>query len=151
SSDDSGTWRLVSYIRSIARRDPAPVTGDRASGEKLFWGKGGCGQCHAVGPKGGRLGPELTRVGRQRSLAHLRESVVAPDNDLTPGYATVTVVTRDGKKIVGVQKGFDNFSARLMDLSGNYYSFQRTEVASAKREYRSLMPGAYGRLLTENE
>src|SRR5262249_25844528 len=79
------TVYLVTYIRSIARRDTTPVTGDAIGGAKLFWGKGGCGQCHRIGIEGGRLGPDLTRAGRQRSFAYLRESVLNPNEDLTPG------------------------------------------------------------------
>jgi putative heme-binding domain-containing protein len=93
----------------------------------------------------------VTGAGRQRSLTYLRESVIAPDADITPGYATITVVTRDGKKIAGLEKGFDNFSALLIDLSGQYYSFQKDEVTSMQREYRSLMPSTYGRLFSQRE
>jgi cytochrome c oxidase cbb3-type subunit III len=149
--DEETIWRLVTYIRSSTRHDAAVVTGNAAAGEKLFWGKGGCGQCHRVGTKGGRLGPDLTREGRQRTLEYLRESVVSPNEDLTPGYATVKVVTRDGKTITGVQKGFDNFSAQLMDANEKFYSFEKDNVASIQREFRSLMPDTYGKLFTPAE
>ena len=149
--DDDDRWRLVAYVRSLTPSNKGPVPGDRAAGEDLFWGKGNCGQCHRVGARGNSVGPNLTRSGRQRSLAYLRESVVSPDADVTPGYATVTVVTRDGRKIVGVEKGFDNFWAALMDTSGRYYSFQRDEVTSITREYRTLMPSNYGRLFNDRE
>lgn len=149
--EDEQRWRLVSYVRSLTPHDSAPVPGDPAPGEKLFWEKGNCGQCHRVGSRGSGLGPNLSRAGRQRSLAYLRESVVSPDAEITPGFATITVVTRDGKKIVGLDKGWDNFSARLMDLSGHYYSFQKDEVNSAQRELRSLMPANYGKLFTNRE
>ena len=97
------------------------------------------------------MGPELTQVGRQRSVAYLRESVVNPGADITPGFAMITVVTKDGKKIVGAQRGYDDFSAQLMDASENYYSFQKSDVASIAMEYKSLMPGTLGRLFTESE
>ena len=148
---DENIWRVVSYLRSVTRRDVAKATGDPASGEKLFWGKGACGACHRVGVRGGRMGPDLTRVGRSRSLEYLRESVVTPNADLTPGYNTVTVVTRDGKSIVGVQRGFDNFSAQLMDAQENYYSFLKSDVTSVKREFRSLMPAGYGKTFSAAE
>ena len=148
---DEGVWRLVTYIRSIARNENAPAIGDRAAGEKLFWTKGGCGQCHVVGPRGGHLGPDLSRVGRQRSLNYLRESIVEPSKDLTAGYFTITVVTADGKQITGVQRGYDNFSVQLMDGSEKFYSFQRSDLRSVKREYRSLMPDGYGKMLTAAE
>jgi putative heme-binding domain-containing protein len=148
---DENIWRVISYLRSVTRRDAGKATGNAASGEKLFWGKGGCGACHRVGSRGGRMGPDLTRVGRSRSLQYLRESVISPNADLTPGYNTITVVTRDGKKIVGVQRGFDNFSAQLMDAQENYHSFLKSDVTSVKREFRSLMPDGYGKMFAKAE
>ena len=38
-----------------------------------------------------------------------------------------------------------------MDVKENFYSFEKSELISAKREYRSLMPGTYGRLFSETE
>jgi len=149
--DSAGIWLVISFIRSVTQADVGPAPGDRAAGEKLFWEKGGCGQCHRVGDRGGTLGPNLSRVGRERSLAYLRESVVAPSNDLTPGYFTVTVVTAAGKQITGVQRGYDNFSVQLMDLGEQFYSFQRSDVRSVKREDRSLMPDGYGRMFNDAE
>jgi len=151
SLQDDERWRLVSYVRSLSSQDTAPIQGDPAAGEKLFWEKGGCGQCHRVGTRGSALGPNLSRAGRQRSLAYLRESVVSPDADVTSGYATITVVTRDGKKITGVERGFDNLSPQLTDVSGRYYSFQKDNVMSIQREYRSLMPSNYSQLLSARE
>jgi putative heme-binding domain-containing protein len=149
--DESNIWRLVTYVRSLSKAGATPLKGDRAAGEKLFWGKGSCGQCHRVGIRGVAIGPDLTRAGKQRSLAYLRESIVSPDAELTPGFATIVVVTRDGTKIFGVEKGYDNFSARLIDLSGRYYSFLRDNVKSMEIEYRSLMPSNYGRMFNPHE
>src|SRR4030095_3308688 len=96
---DDERWRLASYLNSLAPHDTALIPGDSAAGEKLFWEKGGCGQCHRIGTRGSGLGPNLSRIGRQRSLDYLRESIVSPDAEGTSGYATVTVVTREGKNI----------------------------------------------------
>ena len=146
-SDD--LWRLVAYLRSIAGRGRVAVTGDREAGSQLFWNRGQCGQCHMVGGKGGRLGPDLTSVGRKRSLAYLKESILDPNADITPGYNTVSVVTKDGKTVVGVQRGFDDFSAQLMDVAENFHSYEKSDVTSMKREIRSLMPARYRSLFSE--
>jgi cytochrome c oxidase cbb3-type subunit 3 len=150
SLEDESIWRLVTYIRSVAHPEAAPAQGDRAAGEKIFWGKGNCGQCHQVHARGAGIGPDLSRVGRRRSLAYMRASVVAPDEDLTPGYSTITVVLRDGRKITGVEKSIDNFSAQFVDLSGKYYSFRREDVTSIKQQSHSLMP-SYAQLLSASE
>jgi putative heme-binding domain-containing protein len=143
-------WRIVAFVRSLARHDVPALPGDRAAGEKLFWGKGACGGCHAVNGKGGRLGPELSRIGRERSLAFLRESVLTPNSDLRPEYATITAVKRDGTKIVGVGS-LDNFTVQITDVAGNYYSFSRSDLASCTRELKSLMPDNYSRSLKPAE
>lgn len=148
-SDD--IWRLVSYVRSIAGSNSSRITGDAGSGERLFWNKGQCGQCHMVSGRGKRMGPELTQVGRQRSAAYLWDSVVNPGADLTPGFAKITVVTKDGKTVVGAQRSYDDFSAQLMDAAENYYSFQKSDVTSITQEYKSLMPNTYARLFSERE
>jgi putative heme-binding domain-containing protein len=148
---DTDIWRVVAYVRSVANHEAAGVPGNGANGEKLFWEKGGCGACHAVQGRGGRMGPSLTRIGRQRSLEYLRNAVVDPNKDLLPGWATITVIKLDGTKLSGVDRGLDNFSVQLMDLEGNYYSFFRTDVASIKREDRSLMPADYGQRLKPAE
>jgi len=135
-----GIWRAITFLRSNASKSDEKVSGDRAHGEALFWGKGACGNCHTVGSRGNLTGPDLTRIGRQRSLAYLRASLVAPDKDIVPGYHSVTVVTRDGKTLRGIQKALDDFSVQFMDLQGKYYSFDRSEVRSVNRDTHSLMP-----------
>jgi putative heme-binding domain-containing protein len=104
-----------------------------------------------VGTKGGRSGPNLSRVGRQRSYAFLRESVVNPSAEITPGYRTVSVVLGDGKKIVGLERGLDNFTVQLVDLSGHFYSLDKSGLKSVTQEKRSLMPDNYGKTLTGPE
>lgn len=133
-------WRIIAFIRSTSVGASAPLAGDRAHGESLFWGKSGCGNCHSVRSRGNRIGPDLTLVGRQRSAAYLRVALLKPDEDLLPDYQTVTVVMRDGKSLSGIRKALDDFSVQFMDLQGKYYSFERSEVQSYKVEARSLMP-----------
>lgn len=138
--DADGIWRILAYLRTISGKPAAPIDGDPAEGGKLFWGKAACGSCHRIGPRGGRLGPVLTSIGRMRSASYLREALLDPGARLTPGYNTVTVVNRDGSTIVGVEKSFDAFSATIMDSSERFHSFLAAEVRSIQRETRSLMP-----------
>ncbi|MGH9668457.1 MAG: c-type cytochrome [Bryobacteraceae bacterium] len=145
-------WRIVAFIRSVSNSGVgAPVTGDPERGEALFWGKGACGQCHTVNARGGRFGPDLSRAGRQRSYAYLRSSIVEPNLDIADGYHTLTVVTPDGRTITGIERGLDNFTAQLSDASGKFYSFDKSQVGSVRRETRSLMPDNYGAVLSAAE
>ncbi|HUQ90834.1 MAG TPA: c-type cytochrome [Bryobacteraceae bacterium] len=150
SLGEENIWRVIAFIRSASKREAETEPGNPAKGETIFWGKGACGQCHRVELRGGRMGPDLSMVGRTRSLKYLRESMVNPSLDIASGYATIEVVTRDGKKIAGVQKGYDNYSAQLVDLRENYYSFFKSDVKSMKREMKSLMP-SYEKSLSPGE
>lgn len=137
---DDNVWRMVTYIRSLSTRKETPPPGDRAAGEAYFWGKGGCGTCHMVGQRGGEMGPDLTRIGRKRSLAHLRQSLTDPNADLAPGYYKISVVTKSGQKLSGTQRNFDNFTAEFMTADGKVHFFMRDDAASVSREYTSMMP-----------
>jgi len=145
-------WRIITFLRSVSSvGTSSPVKGDPVRGKDLFWGKGNCGQCHAVNTRGGRFGPDLSRIGRERSYEFLRNSVLDPSLDISDGYRTLTVVLRDGRKITGIERGLDNFTARLLDSSGNFHSFDKSEVTSVRRETRSLMPDNYGQILSATE
>jgi putative heme-binding domain-containing protein len=149
--EDPMIWRLISYIRSVARVSPVPIPGDARHCRELFAGKGGCNGCHSIGGEGGGIGPPLTRVGRERSLDYLREKLLTPSASITPGYHTILVTLRDGHDIRGIEKGFDDFSAQLLDVNRKFYSFRKEEVASMKREDRSLMPSNYSQKLSPAE
>lgn len=142
--------RLVAYIRSREQAQPQPTPGDPALGEKVFWGKGACGGCHRAGTRGGNFGPNLSRIGRMRSSAHLKESILDPDASQPPGYEAVSVVTKDGKKITGRSGGLDTFSARVIEADGTFHSFFLHELNSASNRQGSLMP-SYQKRLTADE
>jgi putative heme-binding domain-containing protein len=141
--------RIIAYLRSITR-DDSKSNGNPVRGESLFWGSGGCGNCHAVGERGSLLGPDLTRIGKRRGLEYLRASLLTPDQEITSGYDSVTVITRDGKTLKGIQRALDEFSVQFIDLQGKYYSLETSKVQSVKADRRSLMP-AYGQVFDAGE
>ena len=148
--NENSIWRIVAYIRSAAKPDQTKPTGDAAAGKAIYEGKGGCTGCHQIGGEGGRLGPELTRIGRSRSLEHLRRALVEPDAELTPEFGTVEVETPDGKVIRGVEKNFDNFYVTLMAPGEKLLSFERDKLKRSERSRKSMMPD-YGKSLSAKE
>jgi len=89
-------------------------------------------------------------IGRSRSAGFLRESMTGPNATISPGYNTIAVETSDGRKISGVQRAYDAFSAQFVDAKDNYYSFLREEVKSMTREVKSMMP-SYSKSLSAQE
>ena len=103
-------WMVIAYLRSLRssgtdRQEP----GDAAAGEEIYWGKGLCDQCHRIQGRGGRLGPDLSNIGRARSRSALTRELRNASEYFPPGYEPVTVVLRDGRRIPGVRKNEDTF------------------------------------------
>ncbi|MEW6321981.1 MAG: c-type cytochrome, partial [Acidobacteriota bacterium] len=143
---DEEIWMLISYIRTLVTPGGAAAdTGNAARGEELFWSRtaGNCGQCHMIGPRGGRLGPNLTRIGASRSAAALAREIRTPTETIPVGFETITVVTKDGTRIRGVRKNEDTFSVQVMTPAEDVLSFWKRDVEVISETERSLMP-AYG-------
>jgi putative heme-binding domain-containing protein len=141
--------RIVAYVRSV-KRSESPLQGDARRGETIFWGKGGCGNCHVAGDRGNRIGPDLSQIGRQRSIGYLRESLLTPDADIGNNFYGVTVVTAEGKTVRGIARSVDDFNVVLQEFSGAVRSFDRGALRSVSSTPQSLMP-AYGNVLSAGE
>jgi cytochrome c oxidase cbb3-type subunit III len=143
-------WMVVSYLRTLsAPGGPVAERGDAARGEQIFWAKdrGNCGQCHMIGPRGGRIGPNLSRIGAARSAAALEREIRRPAEVIPVGFETVTVVTKEGRRIRGARKNEDTFSVQIMTANEDILSFSKKDVEVVPELERSLMPAyATGRL-----
>ncbi len=149
---DSEIKQLVAFIRSL--RTPAAqlvVAGDRSLGKELFFGKGRCSNCHMIRGQGGLLGPDLSNVGGDRTLAEIRQSILSPGLSEGTKYKAVTVVTVQGEKIAGTLRNRDNFSLQMMDAQGNLHFFSSAELREVALQAKSVMPENYGKLLSEAE
>jgi cytochrome c oxidase cbb3-type subunit 3 len=151
--DDAETWAILAYVRSLAPAKSQAVAGDPAKGKTIFWETAGCSTCHMVQGRGGVLGPDLSRVGEARSPEYLIDSIRQPSKELSTGmldpnnhyglplvYDTVTVVTADGQKIVGVAKNEDTFSLQLIGTNQPLQLFLKKNLREVTHERKSLMP-----------
>ncbi len=158
------TWMIIAYLRSM-ESTATPVSGNREAGETIFYNQGFCSKCHMVTGKGGRLGPDLSRVGASRPLQYLVEAIREPNKHLAealqePGreyldvyraYDTVTVLTRDGKRITGIAKNEDNFTLQLMDQNEKFHLFLRKNLKEVIHERKSLMPAYDEQMLDQRQ
>jgi putative heme-binding domain-containing protein len=149
---DEKIWQLVTFVRSLsAPAFEGVLAGKPESGEPVFFGKAGCSGCHTVRGRGGALGPDLSNIGRTRSLAQLRESLLDPDARITEGYRGVTVVTKDGRKIAGVARDNTNYAIQVLDAKGNLHLLAKRDLREVIFRKRSLMPGDYRQRLSSEQ
>jgi len=126
------------------------VRGDVAAGARVFAEKGGCFTCHEVNGRGGRLGPDLSSIGKWSSQA-LREAIVKPNDREGREANTIVVRTKEGREIRGLRKNEDTFTVQLMDVAGEYHLLQKKDLAEVRHEEKSLMPDGYSQVFSAEE
>ncbi len=139
---DDDLLMIIAYLRKIGTVAPAekPV-GNVENGGRLFAAQ--CASCHRVAGRGGRIGPDLTRIGAARSRAALTREIRTPSEWIPPAFETVTVVTKDGQRIRGAKKNEDVFSIQVMDVRERIQGFVKANLQEVIYEKDSLMP-AFG-------
>ena len=153
-------WSVVAYLRTLSAASATPITGSREAGERIFFGSGACSQCHMVNGKGGRLGPGLSNIARARGIQYLIESIRDPNKQITirhpnwqvaVGYATVSVLTKDGRSITGVRRNEDSFSIQIMDRREEIHRFLKKDLREVIYEPGSLMPEYTDEILSDEQ
>lgn len=140
---DEDAKAVVAYLRSLeGAKTEAAFTGNAKAGGALFFGSAGCGNCHMVQGRGGRLGPDLTTVAKDRRQEDLRASLREPSAKLRPGFRTVNVAMRDGRTLTGVAKNEDTFSIQLMDRQEKLHFLDKANVREVTQTHQSLMPAS---------
>lgn len=132
--------QLTELVRAFnASAADTAVPGDRAAGERFFFGAGGCAKCHMAGGRGRAIGPDLSAVGRNHSLASLEEALRNPAASIKPGYELVRVTLRSGGPLRGFARNRSRFSAQIQDLEGKLHLLDASEISSLTPEPGSLM------------
>jgi putative heme-binding domain-containing protein len=162
---EASSWKLAAYIRSLrGAAIDAPAPGNAAHGERIYWGKGGCSECHMLRGKGGLSGPDLSNLAGRRKLYAIRDALTRPDHRVTTDggrhevnleplltYQPVRAVTRDGHAISGVLKNEDPFSLQILGADNQLHLLARDELREVVYEQKSTMPTDYDKRLTPEE
>ena len=141
-SPDDDLLMMIAYLRKLGTvAAPEVGIGNVENGARLFASQ--CTSCHRVAGRGGRIGPDLTRIGVARSRTALVREIRTPSEWLPPDFETVTLVTKDGQRIRGTKKNEDVFSIQVMDMRERIQGFLKSNLQEVIYEKDSLMP-AFG-------
>ena len=109
---------------------------DVRRGQRVFHSsKAACSSCHALGYLGGRVGPDLTRIGDIRSDLDLLEAIVYPNSSFVRSYEPTTILRVDGTVVSGIVR--DEGAAGLRAVTG-----ADTSVFVPREEVRELIPSS---------
>lgn len=129
---------------SVSPFTPAPVAvltgGDPAKGAILFKGdQAKCAACHKVRGEGGEVGPDLSdaaRRGREWTYQQINE----PSAVIHPDYLPYTVLTKDGRVLVGVVRAEGADAIKVVDAEAKATVVLKAEVDELKPSGTSIMP-----------
>jgi len=138
-------WQVIAFLRSLNAASQPPSPTDAANGEVLFH-QVGCDRCHRVNGAGGRIGPDLSAIGKTRSAEHLRQSILDPSADVPRRYWVVSATDAAGKAFEGLLMNEDTYTLQFIDMSGRLHSMEKAGVQSYKIARISKMPSYKGKL-----
>lgn len=126
--------------------------GDAERGRALFFGRSAasCRRCHKVNNSGGDVGPDLSKIGKEKDRAYLLEAIVDPNAKIAKGFETVILVTADGKIHSGILKSEDDSVVQLMTPTGALVSVAKDEI-DERANGQSGMPQDLIKNLTRSE
>jgi cytochrome c oxidase cbb3-type subunit 3 len=136
---DHEIWQILAYLRTLAAPAPTdPPRGNAENGERLF--RANCASCHRVNGRGGRLGPDLSRIGNARAREVMVRRIRGAIEENGAGYAPVTLTTPSGQQVQAVKKNEDLFSVQVMDSRERIQGYVRSDLKEVKDETKSAMP-----------
>jgi putative heme-binding domain-containing protein len=162
SNDD--VLKLGAYIHALrGTAIDAPLPGDPAHGEAVFWGKGQCATCHAISGRGSVIGPDLTNIAGVRKAIAISDALTKVEHrvygdggvhlPMIPpmDYNPIHVMTKTGQAIDGLLRNQDAWSVQFISMDGKLHSFDRSELSSVTIKPGSIMPTDYDKRLSADE
>jgi putative membrane-bound dehydrogenase-like protein len=126
--------------------------GDIRRGQLAFHSeKAACYSCHAIGYRGGNVGPDLTRIGSIRSERDLLEAIVFPSASFVRSFEPIAIATKDGKVVNGLLRG-ENADELVLATGVNQEArVARRDIDEMRPSTVSVMPAGLDQQLTPQE
>jgi putative membrane-bound dehydrogenase-like protein len=149
---ESLTLDTANQIRRLETLLPTLQGGDVNRGQVVFNNtKVACYSCHAIGYMGGRIGPDLTRIGQVRSERDLLEAILYPSASFARGYEPVVIRTRAGEVHSGVLRNNDLPDEIVLATERDETRIPRRDIVDMQPGTASLMPQGLADQLTQQE
>ncbi|HEU0038771.1 MAG TPA: ThuA domain-containing protein, partial [Verrucomicrobiae bacterium] len=119
---------------------PEIAGGNWLHGRTLFFGdQASCYKCHAVGGRGGKIGPDLSNL-IHRDYASVFKDITQPSAAINPDHIAYNLELKDGESVSGVPAGGEGDELLLADATGRLATVSRKQIVSMKPSAVSLMP-----------
>lgn len=113
--------------------------------------KTSCKACHPFGYLGGRIGPDLTRIGRVRTKRDLLEAVVFPSASFVRSYEPMSVITSDGLIFNGLIREESADQLTVITTDRKHIPINRSDIEDIHPSQVSIMPAGLEQQMTLQE
>jgi putative membrane-bound dehydrogenase-like protein len=132
--------------------DRSLPTGDIRRGQAIFnSAKTSCLACHNIGYVGGKIGPDLTRIGGIRTQRDLLESILYPSASFVRSYEPLAVRTADGRTFSGIVKKDAADELILIETADKEVRIPRGDVEAVQPGKVSIMPAGLDKQLSAQD
>jgi len=130
----------------------AMAGGDAERGEQIFYEKiaVSCVRCHKIDERGGDVGPNLSKIGKDKTRQYLLEAIVDPNRAVAQGFETVVIETNDGQVLSGIIKKETPDEITLVDANAKVFTVKTADIDS-RQKGQSSMPADITKQLTPFE
>ncbi len=142
--------RLDELLASLTGTTIQPA--DIRRGQAVFMSqKAACASCHQFGYLGGKVGPDLTRIGGVRNERDLLESIAFPSASLVRSYESVVVARQDGRIHSGILRKDASDEVIIATNATEEVRIAREEIEEVRPGSVSVMPSGLDQQLTSQE
>lgn len=138
----------LKYEDVQSRAGGAP--GRARRGQRLFKSHG-CNACHTDAKGQTPKGPHLVDIGKRYKRAELVESIIKPSAKLAQGFDSWSVLTSEGKTVVGFVVLESAETLTLRQANGLSVELPKDDVEGRKKQETSMMPQGLVDSLTPEE
>ena len=125
--------------------------GDIVRGQAVFnSSETACLSCHAIGYQGGRVGPDLTRIGQIRTRRDLLEAIMYPSASFVRSFEPVVAVT-ESESINGVPLEESETHLLLAVNADEQVRVLRSDIQEIRPGTVSVMPSGVEDQLSQGE
>jgi putative membrane-bound dehydrogenase-like protein len=110
-----------------------------------------CLKCHTIDGTGGKVGPDLSAIGKKGSRENLFESILFPNKAIADQYVSWLIGTKQGLIITGliVEETADHITVR--DANAKDTRIDKKDIDTREKSPNSLMPSDLLGTMTEDD
>lgn len=115
---------------------------DPEAGRRVFYSPAGpgCSKCHTVNGRGGKVGPDLSRVADTMNRLQLIQSILDPSGEIAPQFVAWTMETREGKAVTGMVVHENEGKTILGTGEGETVELKTSDIIDRVPQRVSVMP-----------